>query len=96
MTAEKEVMRSPIFDFLIAFIFVPKGLDHIFDHLASGSEWKQCDGEHSKTFFWIQKPRKAVVRTKQRTEEHRILGSLLFMLAASDFEEFSDNIIDKS
>ena len=32
----------------------------------------------------------------QRTKEHGLLGSLLFMLAASDFEEFSDNILDKS
>ena len=48
ITAEKEFMRSRIFDFLIASISHRDELDHSFDHLQLRTTWKQCDGEHPK------------------------------------------------
>ena len=42
ITTEKEFKRNRIFDFLIASISHRNGLDHIFDHLASRTTWKQC------------------------------------------------------
>ena len=51
ITAEKEFLRSRIFDFLIAPIFHRNGLDHSFDHLPIRTTWKQCDEEHRKAPF---------------------------------------------
>ena len=61
ITAEKEFLRSRIFDFLIASISHRNGLDHIFDHLASRTTWKQCDGEHRKAPFLDTKSPKSLV-----------------------------------
>ena len=47
ITAEKEFLRSRIFDFLIASISHRNGLDHIFDHLPIRTTWKQCEREHA-------------------------------------------------
>ena len=47
ITAEKEFLRSRIFDFLIASISHRNGLDHTFDHLQTWTEWKQCEREHA-------------------------------------------------
>ena len=51
ITAEKEFLRSRIFDFLIASISHRNGLDHIFDHLRIRTTWKQCEREHRKAPF---------------------------------------------
>ena len=61
ITTEKEFMRSRIFDFLIASIFHRNVLDHTFDHLASRTTWKQCDGEHPKAPFSDTKAPKSLV-----------------------------------
>ena len=42
ITAEKEFLRSRIFDFLIASISHRNGLDHTFDHLRLRTTWTQC------------------------------------------------------
>ena len=36
-------------------------LDHTFDHLASRTTWKQCDGEHPKASFSDTKAPKSLV-----------------------------------
>ena len=51
ITAEKEFMRSRIFDFLIASSSHQNGLDHSFDHLRLRTTWKQCEREHPKASF---------------------------------------------
>ena len=51
ITAEKEFLRSRIFDFLIAPIFHRNGLDHSFDHLPIRTTWKQCERDHRKASF---------------------------------------------
>ena len=48
VTAEKEFLRSRIFDFLIASISHRNGLDHMFDHLLIWTTWKQCEQEYRK------------------------------------------------
>ena len=48
ITAEKEFLRSRIFDFLIASVTHRNRLDHIFDHLRLRTMWKQCSQEHTK------------------------------------------------
>ena len=61
ITAEKEFLRSRIFDFLIASIFHRNGLDHTFDHLRIRTTWKQCDGEHPKASISDTKAPKSLV-----------------------------------
>ena len=61
ITAEKEFMRSWIFDFLIASISHRNGLDHSFDHLRLRTMWKQCDEEHRKAPFSDTKAPKSLV-----------------------------------
>ena len=61
ITAEKEFLRSRIFDFLISSISHRNGLDHSFDHLASGTTWKQCEREHRKASFSDTKAPKSLV-----------------------------------
>ena len=48
ITAEKEFLRSRIFDFPIASISHRNGLVHRFDHLQLRSTRKQCDGRTRK------------------------------------------------
>ena len=61
ITAEKEFMRSWIFDFSIATISQRNELDHTFDHLASRTTWKQCMQEHPKAPFSDAKTLKSLV-----------------------------------
>ena len=61
ITAEKEFLRSRIFDFLIASISHRDGLDHSFDHLRLWTTWKQCPQEHSKALFSDTKAPKSLV-----------------------------------
>jgi len=61
ITAEKEFLRSRIFDFLIASISHRKGLDHSFDHLRFRTTWKQCPQEHPKAPFSDTKAPKSLV-----------------------------------
>ena len=79
ITAEKEFMRSRIFDFLIASISHRNGLDHTFDHLQTWTTWKQCDGEHRKASFSDTKaPKSLVNQAKNRCRflwEHDVAGS---------------------
>ena len=58
ITAEKEFMRSRVFDFLIASISHKNGLDHSFDHLRLRTTWKQCEREYPKAPFSDLKARK--------------------------------------
>ena len=51
ITAEKEFLRSRIFDFLIVSISHRNGLDHTFDHLRLRTKWKQCSQEVTKAWF---------------------------------------------
>jgi len=61
ITAEKEFLRSRIFDFLIASISHRDGLDHSFDHLRLWTTWKQCLQEHPKASFSDTKAPKSLV-----------------------------------
>ena len=61
ITAEKEFLRSRIFDFLIASISHRNGLDHSFDHLRLWTTWKQCLQEHPKASFSDTKAPKSLV-----------------------------------
>jgi len=61
ITAEKEFMRSRIFDFLIASISHRNGLDYIFDHLRLWTTWKQCRQEHQKASYLDSKAPKSLV-----------------------------------
>ena len=72
ITAEKEFLRSRIFDFLIASISHRNGLDHSFDHLQLWTTWKQCDGEHPKASFSDTKVPKSLVN--QAKNRCRFLG----------------------
>ena len=60
ITAEK-IMRSRIFDFLIASSSLRNGLDHSFDHLRLRTTWKQCLQEHPKASFLDSKAPKSLV-----------------------------------
>ena len=67
ITAEKEFLRSRIFDFLIASISHRNGLDHIFDHLRLWTTWKQCPQEHPKASISDSKvPKSLVNQAKNR------------------------------
>ena len=67
ITAEKEFMRSWIFDFSMATISQWNELDHTFDHLASRTTWKQCLQEHPKAPFSDWKaPKNLVNQGKNR------------------------------
>ncbi len=61
ITAEKEFLRSRIFDFLISSISHRNELDHSFDHLRIRTMWKQCLQEHPKASFSDTKAPKSLV-----------------------------------
>ena len=65
ITAEKELMWSWIFDFLIAFISHRNGLDHSFDHLQLRTTWKQCPQEHPKAPFSDTKAPKSLINQEK-------------------------------
>ena len=79
ITAEKEFMRSRIFDFLIASSSHQNGLDHSFDHLRLRTTWKQCEREHPKASFSDTKaPKSPRNQGKNRCRfvwEHDVAGS---------------------
>ena len=79
ITAEKEFMRSRVFDFLMASTSHRNGLDHSFDHLQSWTTWKQCLQEHPKAPFSDSKaPKSLVNQGKNRCRfvwEHDVAGS---------------------
>ena len=59
ITAEKEFLRSRIFDFLIASISHRNGIDHTFDHLRLRTTWKLWVLQHVKARFSDEKARKS-------------------------------------
>ena len=65
ITAEKELLRSWIFDFLMASSSHRNGLDHSFDHLQSWTTWKQCEREHLKASFLDSKAPKSLVNQEK-------------------------------
>ena len=79
ITAEKEFMRSWIFDFSIATISQRNELDHTFDHLRLRTVWKQCLQEHPKAPILDSKvPKSLVNQAKNRlfsVWEHDVAGS---------------------
>ena len=79
ITAEKEFMRSWIFDFSITTISQRNELDHTFDHLRLRTVWKQCLQEHPKAPISDSKaPKSLVNQAKNRlfsVWEHDVAGS---------------------
>ena len=82
ITAEKEFMRSRIFDFLIASISHRNGFDHTFDHLRLRTTWTQC----------AMKPWKASISD---TKALKITRKCLFYKAFTvrDVEVASSNLV---
>ena len=79
ITAEKEFMKSWIFDFSITTISQRNELDHTFDHLRLRTVWKQCLQEHPKAPISDSKaPKSLVNQAKNRlfiVWEHDVAGS---------------------
>ena len=79
ITAEKEFMRSWIFDFSITTFSQRNELDHTFDHLRLRTTWKQCLQEHPKAPFSDSKAPKSLVNQAKNqlfsVWEHDVAGS---------------------